>query len=61
MLHRLDLVLERLRWAGLSCKASKCILFAIKGEYLGHVVSRRGLEMDASLSTSVIAIKKKTF
>jgi hypothetical protein len=24
MLHRLDLVLERLIWAGLTCKMSKC-------------------------------------
>jgi len=56
MLHRLDLVLERLRWAGLSCKASKCMLFAIKGEYLGHVVSRRGLEMDPKKVEAVRSI-----
>ena len=46
MLTRLGLVLERLRWAGLSAKASKCTLFATSADYLGHVVSRRGLEMD---------------
>ena len=46
MLHRLDLVLERLTWAGLTAKASKCILFATSAPYLGHVISRSGLEMD---------------
>lgn len=46
MLTRLDLVLERLTWAGLTAKASKCILFATSAPYLGHVISRQGLEMD---------------
>ena len=45
-LHRLDLVFERLKWAGLSCKASKCELFATSAEYLGHIISRDGLKMD---------------
>jgi hypothetical protein len=46
MMTRLGDVFERLRWAGLSMKASKCILFAIRAEYLGHVISREGLSMD---------------
>ena len=46
MLHRVDLVLERLIWAGLSAKASKCRLFSTQADFLGHVISRRGLEMD---------------
>ena len=46
MMTRLRAVFERLRWAGLSMKASKCILFGIEAEYLGHVVSREGLKMD---------------
>jgi len=45
MLHRLDLILERLIWAGLTCKATKCKLFAISAEYLGHIISRLGLKM----------------
>ena len=53
MMQRLDLVLERLEWSGLSCKASKCRLFAISAEYLGHVVSREGLRMDPKKITSV--------
>ena len=48
MLHRLDLVLERLIWANLTCKATKCLLFAILAEYLGHIISRKGLEMAPS-------------
>ena len=46
MMTRLRAVFERLRWAGLSMKASKCVLFATKAEYLGHIVSREGLRMD---------------
>ena len=46
MLSRLEAVFERLKWAGLSMKASKCILFATSAEYLGHVISRTGLKMD---------------
>ena len=48
MKHRLDLVLERLIWANLTCKATKCLLFAISAEYLGHIISRKGLEMAPS-------------
>jgi hypothetical protein len=54
MLHRLDLVLERLIWAGLTCKMSKCGFFCTKAEYLGHLVSREGLKMT---STKVDAVK----
>ena len=46
MLTRMDMIFERLRWAGLSCKASKCVCFATSAEYLGHIVSRQGLRMD---------------
>jgi hypothetical protein len=48
MLHRLDLILERLIWAGLTCKATKCVLFATSAEYLGHIISRLGLSMAPS-------------
>jgi hypothetical protein len=46
MMQRMDLVLGRLESASLTCKASKCILFATETEYLGHIVSRDGLKMD---------------
>ena len=45
-MERLDLVLERFVWAGLTAKASKCILFATKTAYLGHQIGRDGLSMD---------------
>ena len=52
MLYRLELVLERLLWAGLSAKAKKCSLFGTRIAYLGHEISREGLHMDpAKLST----------
>jgi putative transposase len=41
MLHRLDLVLERLIWAGLTCKMSKCGFFCTKAEYLGPGMSHQ--------------------
>jgi len=47
-MHRLDLVLERLIWANLTCKATKRLLFSISAEYLGHIISRKGLEMAPS-------------
>jgi hypothetical protein len=47
-LHRLDLVLERLIWAGLTCKMSKCTFFSVRAEYLGHIVPRDGSAMAAS-------------
>ena len=46
MLVRLRQVFRRFRAAQLSCKPEKCEMFATSAEYLGHVVSRRGLEMD---------------
>ena len=53
MMTRLRAVFERLRWAGLSMKASKCVLFATKAEYLGHIVSREGLRMDPKKISAV--------
>lgn len=56
MLSRLDAVFERLKWAGLSMKASKCTLFATSAEYLGHIISRDGLRMDPKKLATVAAI-----
>jgi hypothetical protein len=60
MLHRLDLVLERLIWAGLTCKMTKCTFFSVRAEYLGHIVSREGLAMAASKITAVSEIDPKS-
>ena len=56
-LHRLDLVLERLEWAGLTCKPSKCSLFAAQVEYLGHVCSREGVSLDPKKIRGIAAIE----
>ena len=45
-LHRLQHVLERMRAAGLRLKPKKCRLFAPQTEYLGHIVSERGIATD---------------
>ena len=60
MMTRLQAVFKRLRWAGLSMKANKCILFATKAEYLGHVVSRKGLCMDPKKIATVAAFDPTT-
>jgi hypothetical protein len=60
MLHRLDLILERLIWAGLTCKMSKCTFFSVRVEYLGHIVSRDGLAMAASKIEAVSNIDAKS-
>ena len=56
MLHRLELVLERLLWAGLSAKAKKCSLLGTRIQYLGHVISREGLHMDPAKLSTISAI-----
>ena len=45
-LTRLRTVLERIRAAGLKLKASKCVWFSKKTEFLGHIVSEKGIECD---------------
>eukprot|EP00962_Isochrysis_galbana_P021323 scaffold6286_cov106-Isochrysis_galbana.AAC.8 len=60
MLHRLDLVLERLIWAGLTCKMTKCTFFSVRAEYLGHIVSREGLSMATSKIETVSKIDPKS-
>ena len=57
MLTRLDLVLERLSWAGMTAKASKCVLFATSTAYLGHIISRKGLEMERAKIQKILDIQ----
>ena len=56
MMTRLEAVFERLKWAGLSMKASKCLLFATSAEYLGHIIGRDGLRMDPKKISTVASI-----
>lgn len=53
-LHRLESVLQRLRWAKLKLKPSKCRLLQRKVEFLGHVISEAGVEMQSSKIDAVL-------
>ena len=52
-LERLGEVFTRLQTAGLKLKPEKCELFASRVNYLGHVVSERGVETDQEKVQSV--------
>ncbi len=45
-LHNIQLVLQRIRDAGLKLKPQKCFFFKSRVLYLGHVVSRDGVAVD---------------
>ena len=47
-LSNLQVVLQRLREAGLKLKPSKCSFFMHEIQYLGHVISRSGIAPDAA-------------
>ena len=55
-LNRLDLVLGRLKDAGLKIKGSKFSFFREKNHFLGHIVSNQGIEVDPK---KVAAVSKK--
>ena len=52
-LDNLRQVLHRLRQAGLTCKPKKCELFRKRVAFLGHIVSKEGLECDPAKVKSV--------
>ena len=52
-LSRLIIIWSRLREAQLKLKPSKCNLFREKTPFLGHVVSRQGIEVDPKKMQSV--------
>ena len=56
MLERMDVVLERYERAGLTLKASKCIFMATKIEFLGHILSRYGVEPSPSKVSAIEGI-----
>ena len=59
-MERLELVLERLEWAGLRAKTSKCHLFATSVDYLGHVCSRTGVSLDPKKISAVSTINPRS-
>ena len=56
-LNRLDLVLGRLKDAGLKIKGSKCRIFHEKINFLGHIVSNQGVEVDPEKLAAVTKMK----
>ena len=59
-MERLELVLERLEWANLRAKPSKCHLFATSVDYLGHVCSRDGVSLDPKKISAVSSINPRS-
>ena len=53
-IQRLRAVFEKLAEAGLKLKPSKCELFKSKISYLGHIVSKTGIETDPSKITAIV-------
>jgi hypothetical protein len=53
-MHRLETVFQRLRWAKLKLKPSKCSLLQRKVDFLGHTVSQEGVAMQESKIQAVI-------
>ena len=56
-LNCLDLVLGRLKDAGLKIKGSKCRFFQEKIHFLGHIVSNKGVEVDPEKVAAVSKMK----
>ena len=56
-LNRLDLVLGRIKDAGLKIKGSKCRSFQEKIHFLGHIVSNKGVEADPEKVAAVSKMK----
>ena len=52
-LHRLDEVLQRLRAANLKLKAAKCHFAQGEVNYLGHLISRSGIQVDPKKTTTI--------
>ena len=40
------MVFDRLHWHNLCCEASKCMFLTPKVEFLGHVISEKGIAVD---------------
>ena len=53
-LERLNLVMSRLRSVGLKLNPEKCRLFQLKANFLGHVISGRGIEPDPEKVKAVV-------
>ena len=52
-IKRLQQVFQRFREANLKIKSTKCAFFQAKVQFLGHVISKNGLETDPEKVESV--------
>ncbi len=52
-LSNLQVVLDRLRQAGLRVKPTKCAILQERVNYLGHIMSKEGLETDPAKTEKV--------
>ena len=46
MIQNLDMVLQKMKDAGLKLKPRKCHLFGKEVEFLGHVITKYGIKID---------------
>ncbi|CAC5376836.1 unnamed protein product [Mytilus coruscus] len=53
-LERLDIVLKRLQEAGLKLKPEKCNIFQTEVTFLGHVVSKKGIQPNPDNITKIL-------
>ena len=53
MIQRMDEVFTALLTARLKLKLRKCILFARQTDYLGHVISERGVSVSPSKCSAI--------
>lgn len=56
LMDRLRQIFQRLQWAGLTAKASKCVFFATEVEFLGHIVGRKGIATDPAKVQALLDI-----
>ena len=59
-LQRTELLLERLRWCGLSLNPSKVSLMSISTIYLGHQLTRQGVGVDPAKTAVIASIDGKS-
>ena len=59
-LNSLDIVIDRLTQPGLKLKPSKCFLFKEKANFLGHTISKGGIQKDPSKVEAIKSWKQYT-
>lgn len=55
MLNKLQALFNRIRAAGFLLKAKKCALFQKETPYLGHILSKEGIQTDKNKIQKILA------